>query len=174
MTVFPTSLIHFGVEPDIRKLMEDAEDIYHQTGIPLCPCLMCFLCIFCFRCAAMCCMDRRESRLEKLASDFNEEHEHQGILITFVQHYIRGRTPRGFGIPKGIYVHLNVPKRREYCALNGIDFQMPETLPFPQPKIVPESRSSHRSFWSHSGGEGGDGCGDGGGGDGGGGCGGGD
>ena len=104
--------------------------------------------------------DRRKSRLRKLATDFNKEHKHERISLTFVD-------------DAGLHVILNVPKRREYCVLNGIAFQMPPIIPYPQPIIVPKSRRSSRSSWGFGGG--GDGCGgDGGGGDGGGGCGGGD
>ena len=170
MTVFPTSLIHFGVEPDIRKLMEDAEDIYRQTGVPLCPCCLFFPCgmivclPFCWIFALIRCTEQRESSLEKLAMDFNKEHKHEGVSLKFEDNGT---------IPIGLYVHLNVPKRREYCVLNGIAFQMPPIIPYPQPIIVPKSRRSGRSSWGFGGG--GDGCGgDGGGGDGGGGCGGGD
>ena len=125
-------MTHFGVETDIRKLMEDAEDIYNQTrDNPY--------------------TDRRKSRLRKLATDFNKEHKHEGISLTFVDD----------GDDRGLHVILNVPKRREYCAHNGIAFQMPKTIPFPQPKIIPKSRN--RSFRERGGG--GDGCGgDGGGG----------
>ena len=96
--------------------------------------------------------------------DFNKEHKHEGVSLTFEDNGT---------IPIGLYVHLNVPKRREYCVLNGIAFQMPPIIPYPQPIIVPKSRRSGRFSWGFGGG--GDGCGgDGGGGDGGGGCGGGD
>ena len=69
--------------------------------------------------------------LKRLAMDFNKEHEHEGISITFED---------DDRIPIGLYVRLSEAKRREYCARKGIAFQMPQTIPHPQPIIDPNSR----------------------------------
>ena len=63
--------------------------------------------------------------------DFNKEHEHEGISITFED---------DDRIPIGLYVRLSEAKRREYCARKGTAFQMPKTIPDPQPIIDPNSR----------------------------------
>ena len=157
--------MNLGVETAILKLMEDANEIYHQTGVPPCPSCLFFPCgmIVCLP-LSFHCSDRRKSCIKRLAKDFNKEHKHEGISITFVEF-----VDYDYQIPIGLYVHLNVSRRRKYCAQKGIAFQMPQTIPYPQPIIVPKIRSRDRSFFG-SGGGGGDGCG----GDGGGGCGGGD
>ena len=123
-------MMHLGVQNDILKLMEDANNIYQQTGVPLCPCCLFFPCGIVV-CPPFCWMFVAVPGLKRLAMDVNKEHEHEGISITFEDD---GR------IPIGLYVRLSEAKRREYCARKGIAFQMPQTIPHPQPIIDPNSR----------------------------------
>ena len=144
--------------------MDDAEKIYHQTGVPLCPLFLCNFSVLCFipccflpNCTEEYCSSRRKSRLEKLFKDFNQKHEDKGISLIY-----------GLRVPGeksyGLIVQMNVLKREEYCAKNGITFKMPETIPslqqtVPQPNLVKRSwgwwllsRGSRSNFSSVGGG----------------------
>ena len=71
---FPTSLTDMGIEQDLREFMEEAEKIYHETGMPMYPCVFHHFCLpFSPFCAIMYCTSRRKSRLEDLIKDFNQD-----------------------------------------------------------------------------------------------------
>ena len=54
--------------------MEDVAKIFHETGMPMLPCLFHHFCLpFSPICAAMYCANQRKSRLEDLVKDFNHE-----------------------------------------------------------------------------------------------------
>ena len=80
---FPTSISHLNMEADIRELMEDTAKIFHETGMPMLPCLLHHFCLpFSPICAAMYCANQRKSRLDDLIKDFNHQKAlEKGIFI---------------------------------------------------------------------------------------------
>ena len=71
------------MEADIRELMEDTAKIFHETGMPMLPCLLHHFCLpFSPICAAMYCANQRKSRLDDLIKDFNHQKAlEKGIFI---------------------------------------------------------------------------------------------
>ena len=132
-----------GIENEIRQFMEDVEKIYHQTGMPLFPCVCCHLCLPCSPfCAMAYCSYRRISRFENLVKAFNAKNLEKGIFLVFrsqaTTQYVRGgqiRPETILGMSSGLEVRMNVPKRKEYCTQHCIEFVMPETLPEPKPTL---------------------------------------
>ena len=151
------------MEHEIRQFMEDAEKIYQQTGMPLCPCLCCHFCIpFSPVCAMAYCSYRRKSRLQNLVKAFNTQTLDKGIFLEFSFQsrsvvYARGRGQVHPIVPPGLDVRMNLPKRREYCAKHYIEFVMPETLPELQPIIQAPRYRQTRSYGGFLGGGGGGG-----------------
>ena len=80
---FPTSISHLNMEADIRELMDDTAKIFHETGMPMLPCLFHHFCLpFSPICAAMYCANQRKSRLDDLIKDFNHQKAlEKGIFI---------------------------------------------------------------------------------------------
>ena len=122
--------------------MEDAEEIYKQTGVPFCPCICCHFCIPGSPvCAMVYCEYRRKSRIQNLVKAFNSESLEKGIFLeldpeTWTYSYnARGRRVIHPKVP-ALDVKMNVPKRREYCTNNGIEFFTLETLIEPQPQAI--------------------------------------
>ena len=119
------------MEHEIRQFMEDAEKIYQQTGMPLCPCLCCHFCIpFSPVCAIAYCSYRRKSRLQNLVKAFNTQTLDKGIFLEFSFARSVTRQVHPLVYPR-LEVKMNLPKRKEYCVRHYIDFVTPETLPEP-------------------------------------------
>ena len=109
--------------------MDDTAEIFHETGMPMIPCLFHHFCLpFSPICAAMYCANKRKSKLEDLLKEFNHEKAlEKGIFVEWNSDYYAGfqSAPRGrvAVIPvlkPGMNVKMNVAKRQEYCARNGI------------------------------------------------------
>ena len=147
---FPTELTKLGIEYEVRQFMEDAEEIYKQTGVPFCPCICCHFCIPGSPvCAMVYCEYRRKSRIQNLVKAFNSEYLEKGIFLeldpeTWTYSYnARGRRVIHPKVP-ALDVKMNVPKRREYCTNNGIEFFTLETLIEPQPQAIIRHAPGHR------------------------------
>ena len=71
---FPTSLTDMGIENDLREFFEGAEKIFHETGMPMFPCILHHFCLpFSPVCATMYFANQRKSKLEELIKDFNKD-----------------------------------------------------------------------------------------------------
>ena len=120
-------LTKLGLEDEIRHFMIDAEKMYKQTGMPLCPCMI----IPCgFVCAFFYCARRRKSGLQEIVNAFNAKSLDKGIFLefSFARSVTRQVHPL---VPHRLEVRMNLPKRKEYCARHYIDFVTPETWPEP-------------------------------------------
>jgi hypothetical protein len=71
---FPAQLTSLNIEEDLREMMSETGDIFHETGMPMFPCLLHHFCLpFSPICAVAYCMSQRKSRLEELIKDFNQK-----------------------------------------------------------------------------------------------------
>lgn len=137
---FPTSIRDMGLEQDLREFMEETEEIYHDTGMPMFPCTLHHFCLpFSPICALLYCMSKRKSKLEDIVKEFNKEKAtSKGIYVKWNDDYYasyesrsqprRRRRPEVILVPvlkPGLDVKMNVPKRQEFCAKNGIPFIPP-------------------------------------------------
>ena len=70
VSFFPSQVSE--IEDDLRKLFEDAKEVFHETGMPMFPCLLHHFCLpFSPICAMFYCMSQRKSRLDELIQSFN-------------------------------------------------------------------------------------------------------
>ena len=129
-----------GLESDLREFIKDTAEIYHDTGMPMLPCVLHHFCLpFSPACAACYFVGRRKSKLEDLVKDFNEDKAlEKGIYIEWNSDYyaalqpqprVRGRRRQQVLVPvynPGLNVKMNVVKRQEYCARHGMPFVMPQ------------------------------------------------
>lgn len=73
---FPSNLQALQLEEQVTQFMQEADEIYHSTGMPMCPCMICHFCIpFSPVCAMIICAQRRKSKLDQLVKDYNEKSE---------------------------------------------------------------------------------------------------
>jgi hypothetical protein len=64
---FPTQLTSLNLEEDLREMMSKTGEIFHDTGMPMFPCLLHHFCLpFSPVCAIFYCAKRRKTRLEEL------------------------------------------------------------------------------------------------------------
>ena len=111
--------------------MDDAENIYHQTGSPLLPCMIFHVCIPCSPCCVMVyCDNRRSEKLRDLVKKFNAENLEKGIYLVLNTLPRPSFNEEGNIVypqayrPPGLDVKMNIPKTKQYCTQSGIDFEM--------------------------------------------------
>ena len=70
ISFFPSQVSE--IEDDLRKLFEDAKEVFQETGMPMFPCIFHHFCLpFSPICALYYCMSQRKSRLDELIQNFN-------------------------------------------------------------------------------------------------------
>ena len=83
ISFFPSQVSE--IEDDLRKLFEDAKEVFQETGIPMFPCILHHFCLpLSPICALSYCMSQRKSRLDDLIQNFNREN---GIYLSFLDFF---------------------------------------------------------------------------------------
>ena len=96
VTFFPFPSQLSEIEEDLKTFFEDVKEVFHETGMQMCPSMLCLPFLICV-CYALCHYEEeRKSRLYQLILNFN--------------HRIAN--------PKGILIRWN----RDYHAFNDINF----------------------------------------------------
>ena len=146
-----------GIEHELKAFMKECEDVFHSTGMPMCPCMCHHFCIpFSPVCAMFICAARRKSGLEEAVQKFNTEiAQPRGVFVQWNQDCYqqmsgggraRGRRGRGRGgygggdivihihVPHpGLEVFINKPQRMKFCSENGVPYEEPVAAAPPQP-----------------------------------------
>ena len=107
-----------GLEKEVEHFLDEVEKIFEETGVP-CFLYCLFGCCICAMCARKNCLHRRISRIQDLVNDFNANHLEKGIFFDDFDNF-----DNFWG---AFYIRMDVVKRKEFCAKNGITFTMPET-----------------------------------------------
>jgi len=138
------------ISAEFRKLVQDIDDVFCDTGMPECPCLCFVFFIPCLGFVPLClmahCKSRRKSKLSNLIQDFNQNiAKPQGLYArldndfhSFLQGGVRRRAPNSGryitttdGLNPKLQLVLNVAERRAYCDAHGIRHDTPN----PQPQV---------------------------------------
>ena len=126
MPFFPIQIQKIGAEDEIRQLMCEIEDFFDSHSTKMC----CLICTTCLCPWFMCCMacilisqashiDSKNGQLSQIIKAFNAKSSPKGYHVALRRDDIRTL----YANPKnGLIVLLNLPKRRDYCAANGIVF----------------------------------------------------
>jgi len=145
----PAVLDRLGITEEFRKLARDIDEVFHDTGLPPCPCMLSIVLLPCAPMIAMSiCKSNRKSQLNDLILNFNQTiAKSRGLYARFDSDFytflnggitevrrVSGRR-RVFQTTNGLYPKLqlmvNVAERREYCTAMGI----PDDVPDPQPQV---------------------------------------
>ena len=124
-----------GLENEVEHFLDEVEKIFEETGVP-CFLYCLFGCCICAICARVHCSQRRISRIQDLVNDFNANNLEKGIFFDDFNNF-----DDFWG---AFYIRMDVVKRKEFCAKNGITFIMPETLT-EMTEIIPHTL---RKIWS--------------------------
>ena len=87
VSFFPSQISE--IEDDLRKFFDDAKEAFHETGMPMFPCIFHHFCLpFSPICAMSYCKSQRKSRLDELIQNFNHRIANpKGILICWNSDY---------------------------------------------------------------------------------------
>jgi len=138
MPFFPENLQPLGVENDLKEVMSEIDVAFHETGMPMFPCICHHFCLpFSPICAAFYCQGQRKSRIdEALAKWNNEKGVPKGLFVQMNNDYqmMYQNTGRGYAmlmLKPGMEIQMNVNQHQEYCAKQGIQFN-PSVIPAQQ------------------------------------------
>ena len=129
MTFFPTTLTQIGLESEVRELLKKIEEVNHNTAIPMCPFFLLFVFLPCVFCAIPIVLNQRKSQILEILAEFNQTTGlTQGIFAEWNEDWhAQFNRRRGAVYKPELNILMNLPKRKEYCTQNGIEFQAPST-----------------------------------------------
>jgi len=133
----PENIQTLNIESDVKQVMGEIDGIFHNTGMPMFPCILHHFCLpFSPICAAFYCLSQRKSGIDEVLAKWNNEKGiPQGLCLAFNQDYqmMYQNTGRGaryamLMLKPGMEVQMNVNQRQQYCSKHGLHFD-PSIIP---------------------------------------------